>query len=158
MMPVWANFCILYGLVEFGNRTRDAQNGNEELAGNVYAPIAEDFRQLNYKGRNPSLKSLSRGVFMAEGKYESGSTVGTAITFLLIGLGAGTVIGMLLAPKPGRQMRRDLRRGYDSARETFDDWKENAKDFAEEVMERGSDFADDVRDRVTPVVKAARRR
>jgi gas vesicle protein len=95
---------------------------------------------------------------MAEGKYESGSTVGTAITFLLIGLGAGTVIGMLLAPKPGRQMRRDLRRGYDSARETFDDWKENAKDFAEEVMERGSDFADDVRDRVTPVVKAARRR
>jgi gas vesicle protein len=95
---------------------------------------------------------------MAEGKYESGSTVGTAITFLLIGLGAGTVIGMLLAPKPGKQMRRDLRRGYDSARETFDDWKENAKDFAEEVMERGSDFADDVRDRVTPVVKAARRR
>ena len=95
---------------------------------------------------------------MAEGKYESGSTVGTAITFLLIGLGAGTVIGMLLAPKPGKQMRRDLRRGYDSARETFDDWKENAKDFAEEVMERGTDFADDVRDRVTPVVKAARRR
>jgi gas vesicle protein len=95
---------------------------------------------------------------MAEGKYESGSTVGTAITFLLIGLGAGTVIGMLLAPKPGKQMRRDLRRGYDSARETFDDWKENAKDFAEEVMERGSDFADDVRDRVTPVVKAVKRR
>jgi gas vesicle protein len=95
---------------------------------------------------------------MAEGKYESGSTVGTAITFLLIGLGAGTVIGMLLAPKPGRQMRRDLRRGYESARETFDDWKENAKDFAEDVMERGSDFADDMRDRVTPVVKAVKRR
>jgi gas vesicle protein len=95
---------------------------------------------------------------MGEGKYESGSTAGTAITFLLIGLGAGTIIGMLLAPKPGRQMRRDLRRGYESARETFDDWKENAKDFAEEVMERGSDIADEVRDRVTPVMKAARRR
>ena len=95
---------------------------------------------------------------MAEGKYESGSTVGTAITFLLIGLGAGTVIGMLLAPKPGKQMRRDLRRGYDTARGTFDDWKENAKDFAEDVMERGSDFADDVRDRVTPVVKAVKQR
>ena len=95
---------------------------------------------------------------MGEGKYESGSTAGTAITFLLIGLGAGTIIGMLLAPKPGRQMRRDLRRGYESARETFDDWKENAKDFAEEVMERGSDIADEVRDRVTPVMKAAKRR
>ncbi|HEY4660144.1 MAG TPA: YtxH domain-containing protein [Candidatus Acidoferrum sp.] len=95
---------------------------------------------------------------MGEERYESGGTTSTAITFLLIGLGAGAVIGMLLAPKPGRQMRRDLRRGYETARETFDDWKENARDFAEEVMERGSDFADDVRDRVNPVVKAVKRR
>jgi gas vesicle protein len=96
---------------------------------------------------------------MREGKYEgSGGGFGTAITFLLIGLGAGSIIGMLCAPKPGRQMRRDLRRGYESARETFDDWKENAKDFAEEVIERGSEFADDLRDRVTPLAKAAKRR
>jgi gas vesicle protein len=96
---------------------------------------------------------------MREGKYESdrGSTVGTAITFLLIGLGAGAVVGMLLAPKTGRQMRRDLRRGYDNARETFDDWKETARDFAEEAMERGSDFAEDLRERVTPLTKGIRR-
>ena len=67
---------------------------------------------------------------MREGKYESGSNVGTAITFLLIGLGAGAVVGMLFAPKAGRQMRRDLRRGYDNARETLDDWKDTARDFA----------------------------
>jgi gas vesicle protein len=97
---------------------------------------------------------------MREGKYESegGSNVGTAITFLLIGLGAGAVVGMLLAPKTGRQMRRDLRRGYDSARETIDDWKDTARDFAEDVVERGSDIADDLRDRVTPLAKAVRRR
>jgi gas vesicle protein len=96
---------------------------------------------------------------MREGKYESdrGSTVGTAITFLLIGLGAGAVVGMLLAPKTGRQMRRDLRRGYDNARETFDDWKETARDFAEEAMEHGSDFAEDLRERVTPLTKGIRR-
>jgi gas vesicle protein len=96
---------------------------------------------------------------MREGKYESdrGSTVGTAITFLLIGLGAGAVVGMLLAPKTGRQMRRDLRRGYDNARETFDDWKETARDFAEEAMERGSDLAEDLRERVTPLTKGIRR-
>ncbi len=97
---------------------------------------------------------------MREGKYESegGSNVGTAVTFLLIGLGAGAVVGMLLAPKTGRQMRRDLRRGYDSARETIDDWKDTARDFAEEVVERGTDIADDLRDRVTPLAKAVRRR
>jgi gas vesicle protein len=95
---------------------------------------------------------------MAEGSYERSGNVGTAITFLLIGLGAGAVIGMLLAPKTGRQMRRDLRRGYESAREAFDDWKETARDFADEVIERSSDIADDLRERVTPLAKAAKRR
>jgi len=95
---------------------------------------------------------------MREGKYESGGgNVGTAITFLLIGLGAGAVVGMLFAPKAGRQMRRDLRRGYDNAKEIFDDFRENARDFAEEAMERGSEFADDLRARVKPLGKAIRR-
>jgi gas vesicle protein len=94
---------------------------------------------------------------MREGKYESSGNFGTAITFLLIGLGAGAVVGMLFAPKAGRQMRRDLRKSYDSARDTFDDWKENARDFAEEAIERGSEVADDLRDRVRPLTKAIRR-
>jgi gas vesicle protein len=94
---------------------------------------------------------------MREGKYESSGNVGTAITFLLIGLGAGAVVGMLFAPKAGRQMRRDLLRGYDNARETLDDWKDTAKEFAEDAIERGSDLADDVRERVRPLAKAIRR-
>ena len=95
---------------------------------------------------------------MREGKYESSGTVGTALTFLLIGLGAGTVIGMLFSPKDGRQMRRQLRRQYENARETFDDWKGNARDFADDVIDRGSHFSDDLRDRVTPFTKQIRRR
>jgi len=94
---------------------------------------------------------------MREGKYESGGNVGTAITFLLIGLGAGAVVGMLFAPKTGRQMRRDLRRGYESAKDTFDDFRETARDFAEEAAERGAEFADEVRDRVRPLGKVIRR-
>lgn len=94
---------------------------------------------------------------MREGKYESSGNVGTAITFLLIGLGAGVAIGMLFAPKTGRQMRRDLRRGYESARDTFDDWKETARDFAEDAMERGSDLAEDLKDRVRPLARGIRR-
>ena len=92
-----------------------------------------------------------------EGKYESSGNVGTAITFLLIGLGAGAVVGMLFAPKTGREMRKDLRRGYDNARETFDDWKETARDFAEDAMERGADLADDLKERVRPLARGIRR-
>ncbi len=96
---------------------------------------------------------------MREGRYEpdQGSRVGTAITFLLIGLGAGAVVGMLFAPKTGRQMRRDLRRGYEHARDTFDDLKETAREFAEDAVDRGSEFAEDLRDRVKPLARGIRR-
>ncbi len=96
---------------------------------------------------------------MLEGKYESseGSSAGTAITFLLIGLGAGTLIGLLFAPKAGKQMRKELRRKYNDARETLDDWKDEAKEVADDVLERGSAMADGFRERVTPLAKAIRR-
>ena len=81
---------------------------------------------------------------MSSGRYESseGSSVGTAITFLLIGLGAGALAGLLLAPKTGKQLRRDLKRGYEDARESLDDWTEEAKDRVRDVKERARDVAD----------------
>jgi gas vesicle protein len=103
---------------------------------------------------------------MRSGKYESseGSTVGTAITFLLIGLGAGALAGLLLAPKTGKQMRRDLKRGYEDAKETLDDWTEEAKDRVRDVQERvrdaaerGSEFADNLREKVEPLRRAVNR-
>ena len=97
---------------------------------------------------------------MREGKYEASEqgSVGTAITFLLIGLGAGTLIGLLFAPKPGRQMRKELRRRYEDARETIDDWKEEAREVAEDTLERGAELADEIRDRVTPLAKTFKRK
>jgi gas vesicle protein len=91
--------------------------------------------------------------YETEGKYEASgeaSKIGTAITFLLIGLGAGALVGMLLAPKAGKQIRKELRRRYEDARETFDDWKD-------EAIERGTEIAEDLKDRVTPLAKAIRK-
>jgi gas vesicle protein len=98
---------------------------------------------------------------MREGKYEPsehGGTVGTAITFLLIGLGAGALIGMMFAPKAGKQMRKELRRRYQDARGNIEDWSEDARNTVDEVMEYGSDLADEVRNRVSPLVKNLKRR
>ncbi len=109
---------------------------------------------------------------MRVGKYkvsEEGAQVGTAVTFLLIGLGAGALVGLLLAPKTGKQMRKDLRQKFDDAKDTLGDWSDDAREFAEDAIERGSDIADEVlerggkiadevRDRVTPLAKSLRRR
>lgn len=100
---------------------------------------------------------------MSSGRYES-SQVGTAITFLLIGLGAGALAGLLLAPKTGKQLRKDLQRGYEDAKDSFEDWADEAKDRARDVSDRirdvaarGAEIADDLRERTEPIRKAIRR-
>ena len=95
---------------------------------------------------------------MRIGKYESSEgTAGTAITFLLIGLGVGAALGLLLAPKPGRQLRKDLRRSYDDALETASEWTDEAKDRFEEMVEKGSDLADELRSKAKPISDLLRR-
>jgi gas vesicle protein len=103
---------------------------------------------------------------MTTGRYESseGSHIGTAITFLLIGLGAGALAGLLLAPKTGKQLRKDLRRGYEDAKDSFEDWADEAKDRAREVGERvrdaasrGAEIAEDLRDKVEPLRRVINR-
>jgi len=97
---------------------------------------------------------------MRTGNYESSdkSAAGTAVTFLLIGLGAGALVALLLAPKTGKQMRRDLRRKYDDVRETVEDFAEEAKERVNDVMERGSEWVDTARERVDPIARAVRKR
>jgi gas vesicle protein len=94
---------------------------------------------------------------MLIGKYRSSESAGTAITFLLIGLGVGAGLGVLLAPKSGRQMRRDLRRSYEDALETISDWTDEAKDRFDEAVEKGADFADELRAKAEPLTELLRK-
>jgi len=111
---------------------------------------------------------------MRIGKYESseGSNIGTAITFLLIGLGAGALVGLLLAPKSGKALRRDLQRGYEDARDKLGDWadeaadtvKDRVRDAGERVreaagrgVEMASDLGEGIRDTAREKVEPLRR-
>ena len=108
----------------------------------------------------------SEDTIMRFGRYESseGSNIGTAVTFLLIGIGAGALIGLVLAPKTGKQFRRDLKRGYEDAKDALQEWGEEARDRihdakerAREVAERGADLADNLREKVEPLRKVINR-
>jgi gas vesicle protein len=97
---------------------------------------------------------------MRLGTYESSdkSTAGTAITFLLIGLGAGALVALLLAPQSGKQLRRDLRRKYEGARDAVEDFRDEAKERMEDAMDRGSEWVDNAREKVEPLRAAMRRK
>ncbi|MGA2000117.1 MAG: YtxH domain-containing protein [Terriglobales bacterium] len=92
------------------------------------------------------------------------SSVSLAITFLFIGLGAGALAALLLAPRTGKQIRRELRRKYENAKDMIEDWQEQAGD----AIEKGSDWASNAKDwantaretareKVAPFAKAVKR-
>jgi len=74
-----------------------------------------------------------------EFEREERSTWGLGITMLLIGVGAGALAGLLLAPRSGRQTRKMLRRRYEDTMETLNDQ-------AEELRERGSEWVSKAKD------------
>jgi len=101
------------------------------------------------------------------GLYEGsdrGSQIGTALTFLFIGLGIGAVSALLFAPQSGKQTRKMLRRKYENTVDSVEDWAEQAGEMwdkgvesVSDLKERGSEFAKKAADKVAPVAKVLRR-
>ena len=73
--------------------------------------------------------------FVSEGEYEASgrNTVGLGLALLLIGFAAGAIAAALMTPKTGKQMRRELKRKLDDAREAMDDWSDQANDWVEGI-------------------------
>ena len=68
----------------------------------------------------------------------------TAIVFLLIGAGLGTLLAMLLAPRSGPEFRRSIQDKFDEAR------RELAEQAAR-VRRRTTNIAGQARDKVKPI-------
>jgi len=112
----------------------------------------------NHHQQETSRKKRKEVFIMRIGKYESSSDsshVGTAITFLLIGLGAGALTGLLLAPKSGKLLRRDLQRGYDDAKDTLGDWADEAKERVSDAKDTVREVSERVRDVASRGINAA---
>jgi hypothetical protein len=58
-------------------------------------------------------------------------------------------------------MRKDLRKRYDDARDTLQDWSEEAIDRVNDIADKSSDWADELRDlareKAAPIAKAIKR-
>lgn len=79
--------------------------------------------------------------------------VNTALGFLAIGLGLGALAALLLTPKTGKQLRKDVRRKYEDARDAVGDWSDRAGD----LWEKGEELAEAAKRKAEPVTRAFRR-
>ena len=88
----------------------------------------------------------------------------TAIGYMIVGLGIGTVAGLLTAPKSGKQLRKDVGRRLEDAREVVESRLEEARDAMEslgkrtgEIWEHGEELAETARRKAEPVARVLRR-
>ena len=89
----------------------------------MYSRVARRSRASARRVRITAWSQIFSGeVIMADykrfGLFEGsdrGSQIGTALTFLFIGLGVGALSALLFAPQTGKQTRKQLRRRYEDA-------------------------------------------
>jgi gas vesicle protein len=81
------------------------------------------------------------------------SSFGLALTMLFIGLGVGTAVSLLFAPKSGKQMRRTIRRKYEDARDVVEDWTDQAGDY----VGKGAEWANTAKEKVAPIANMAKK-
>jgi len=104
-------------------------------------------------------------------RRDSGDSISTRLTYLLIGGGIGAVIALLFAPKSGQELRGDLadatRKGIDRSREAAQQLGERAGEYYEQTRERAgelytqaaskaSDLYSQASDKVSEVAQTAR--
>ena len=80
---------------------------------------------------------------------EEGSTWASVATGVVIGLAVGGIVGLLLAPKPGTELRDDLK---DKTEETLDRLQEATS----ELMTRTRDLVDQTKENLAHSVEAGK--
>jgi gas vesicle protein len=78
----------------------------------------------------------------------------TALGFLTIGLGLGALAALLVTPKTGKQVRKNVRRTYEDARDRVGTWGNRAGD----IWEKGEEWAEAAREKGEEWAEAARRK
>jgi gas vesicle protein len=93
-------------------------------------------------------------------RRNSGESISTRLTYLLIGGGIGAIIALLFAPKSGQELRGDLadatRKGIDRSREAAQQLGDRAGEYYEATRERASELYSTASDKVGEVARTAR--
>lgn len=85
-----------------------------------------------------------------------GDNVGGKISYFMVGLGIGALIGILFAPKSGEETREYLSQKADEGREFAQRKARELRERAEDLIERGKDVAVRQRESLSAAVEAGR--
>ena len=82
--------------------------------------------------------------------------VGSKVTYFLVGLGIGALVGILFAPKSGDETRDFLSKKADEGRDYAQRKAKELRERADDLIERGKEVASRGKDSITAAVEGAR--
>ena len=85
-----------------------------------------------------------------------GDNTGSKVSFFLVGLGVGTLLGILFAPKSGEETREYLSNKADEGRDYAQKKARELRERAEDLIERSKDIASRQKESISAAVDAGR--
>jgi gas vesicle protein len=82
--------------------------------------------------------------------------VGSKVTYFLVGLGVGAMVGILFAPKSGEETREFLSQKADEGRDFAQRKAKELRERADDLIERSKDAASRGKDSISAAVEGAR--
>ena len=82
--------------------------------------------------------------------------VGSKVTYFLVGLGVGALVGILFAPKSGEETREFLSQKADVGRDFAQRKAKELRERADDLIERSKDAATRGKDSISAAVEGAR--
>jgi gas vesicle protein len=82
--------------------------------------------------------------------------VGSKVTYFLVGLGVGALVGILFAPKSGEDTREYLSKKADEGRDFAQRKAKELRERADDLIERSKDAASRGKDSISAAVEGAR--
>ncbi len=82
--------------------------------------------------------------------------VGSKVTYFLVGLGVGALVGILFAPKTGEETRDFLSKKADEGRDFAQRKARELRERADDLIERSKEVAGRQKDSITAAVEGAR--
>ena len=93
-------------------------------------------------------------------RRDSGDSISTRLTYLLVGGGIGAILALLFAPKSGEELRGDIadatRKGIDRSKEAAQQLGERAGEYYEATRDRASELYSQAAEKVTEAAQTAR--
>jgi gas vesicle protein len=87
----------------------------------------------------------------------SENNTGSKVSFFLVGLGIGALVGILFAPKSGEETREFLAQKADEGRDYAQRKARELRERAEDILERGKSVAVRQKETISAAVDAGQR-